>query len=111
MRARRDVRLDMLEPTFKECCERHLRRFDISPTLHFGDQSGALAVGFALRTFEAVPFAAALAGRVFHVEDDGPVAWRSFADMALHYCSPSSSFSDKGEALSAISPRSALAIP
>src|SRR5262249_41798219 len=49
------------------------------------------ALCLALRSLERMPALLALAaGRIAHVDDDGPMAGRSFADMSLHFLLPSS---------------------
>lgn len=74
VRARRDIRLDVTQPAFEEIRERHLGWLHIIPALHFSNQAGALDLRLALRAFEAVPFAAPLAARVLHVENDFEVS-------------------------------------
>src|SRR5262249_13000274 len=69
-----------------------LVRIDCGAGLRLGDQAGALDLRLPLVAGEAVPAAFALAGlRIAHVNDDGPMTGRAFADMALHFFSPSSS--------------------
>src|SRR5262249_8335895 len=64
---------------------------DRNAALHFRYQAGAFDLGLPLGAGEGMPAALALTGlRIAHVDDDGPVTGRPFADMALHFFSPSS---------------------
>src|SRR5262249_1437684 len=85
--ARGDVRGKpiSLEP-IEELPDRDPARLDRTTVLQFGDQPRAFDLRLPLRSFEAVPAALALAGlRVAHVDDDGPMTGRAFADVAPHF--------------------------
>src|SRR5262245_18978204 len=85
--ARGDVRGKpiSIEP-IEELPDRDPARLDRTTVLKFGDQPRAFDLRLALRSVEAVRAALALAGlRVAHVDDDGRMAGRAFAEMALHF--------------------------
>src|SRR5215831_2980054 len=85
--ARGDVRGKpiSLEP-IEELPDRDPARLDRTTVLQFGDQPRAFDLRLPLRSLEAVPAALALAGlRVAHVDDDGPMTGRAFADVPPHF--------------------------
>jgi hypothetical protein len=70
----------VLKPSLEEGGERHAGGFDVGALVQIGDQAGAFDLGLALAALEGMPALPALAGdRVGHVDDDGPVAGRTFA--------------------------------
>lgn len=74
----------MLEPLVKKLRNRGLAWPYIATPLQFGNLAGAFGLGFPLGSPERVPLALAFAGfGVAKIEDDGPVARRAFADVAL----------------------------
>src|SRR5436305_12516586 len=89
MRSRRDVRLDMLQPAFKELRKGDLRRLDILAGTHIRDQAGAFDLRLSLGALKAVPLAFPLTGsRIALVQNNRPMARATFADMALHSFHP-----------------------
>src|SRR6516225_12157344 len=64
------------------------RRIDRIAALQFGDQLGTGDLRLALRALERVPAAFTLALRVMSVNDDGPAARRTLANVAFHDFSP-----------------------
>ena len=75
MRARRHLRLDVIEPPLKVLRRRHLARLDIDAAAHLGDQARTFVLRLALCPPERVPLPLTLAGlRIAYVEHDGEVA-------------------------------------
>src|SRR6516165_3880808 len=61
---------------------------DRNAALHFRYQPGAFDLGLPFGASERMPAALALAGLgITHVDDDGPVTGRAFADVAFHFSS------------------------
>jgi hypothetical protein len=90
----------MFEPPFEEGRDCRARRFDGGAGLEFCQEPGALDLGLALGAGEGMPAPLALVGlRIAHVDDDGEMAGRPFADVAFHFCSPSSLASSPAKAI------------
>src|SRR5262249_4429056 len=69
-----------------EIGHRGLAGLDVVAFASSGDKLGAFDLRLALRAGEAVPFAPARAGLwIAHVENDGPMTGRAFAEMPLHF--------------------------
>src|SRR5262245_29622315 len=86
--ARGDVAggLPLVDARAHEIGHRGFARFDVVTPASSGDQLGTFDLCLALRAGEAVPFPPALPGlRIAHVDDDGPMAGRPFANVALHF--------------------------
>jgi hypothetical protein len=87
-RARRDVGFGVFEPTLQELRNGLLGGLEIGAAAHLGDKARALCLRLAFGAFEGVPLALARAGSgVAKIEDDGPMARRALANVALH-CFP-----------------------
>src|SRR5262245_65926078 len=96
----RDVARHVLDPAVEEGGDRQPGWLDGSAALQFCEQPSNLYLRLALRASEAMPAALALPSlRITHVDDDGPMAGRALADMALHFFSPSSSIFGDGVAV------------
>ena len=77
----------MLDPAFEEGSDCHAGGIDARAGLYLGKQSGALDLGLSLGARKGMPAAFALAGlRIAHVNHDGPMTRRPFAQMASHFC-------------------------
>src|SRR5262249_6492260 len=97
---RRHLGLDVGEPLFKEARHRQPGWLDGSAALHFCEQPSNLYLRLALRASEAMPAPLASPSlRITHVDDDGPMAGGTLADMTLHFFSPSSSVFGDGVAV------------
>jgi hypothetical protein len=95
MRARRDLAFHVLNPALEEGRNRHASGIDASAVLRLGEQPGTLDLGLALGARKGMPAALAFAGlRIAHVDDDGPMTGRPFANVAFHFSSPLSVFFD-----------------
>src|SRR5262249_11530571 len=80
----------VFDPTLEEGRDRHARGIDAGAVLELGQQSGAFDLRLALGAGKGMPAALAPTGlRIAHVDDDGPVTGRPFADVAFHFFSPS----------------------
>src|SRR6516164_4767830 len=91
--ARGDVTggLPLVDARAHEIGHRGLARFDVVAPAGGGDKLSAFDLRLALRAGEAVPFALALARDwIAHVEDDCIMTGRAFANVPLHFSSPSS---------------------
>jgi hypothetical protein len=77
--------LHVLDPALKEGRDRHAGGIDTGAVLKLRNQARAFDLCLTLRSLETVPTALALAGgRIAHVGHDGPMAGRTFADVAFH---------------------------
>src|SRR6516164_8470166 len=100
VRAWRYLSLHVLDPPLEESGDGLPLGLDVSAALHLGDQPRAFLLGLPLSTDKRVPAALALTGcRIAHVDNDGPMAGRPLADMALHFFSPPSSVFGDGVAV------------
>jgi hypothetical protein len=78
--------LHVLDPALEERRERHASGVDLPAFLHLRDQASALDLCLSFGAGEGMPAALACAVlRIAHVDDDGPMAGRPFADVALHF--------------------------
>jgi hypothetical protein len=65
----------VLDPAFEEGGDRYAGRFNGGAGLKLGNQAGFLDLRLALGALEGIPaLLASAAGRIGHVDDDGPVA-------------------------------------
>src|SRR5262245_31779314 len=81
--------LPLGQPSPHEVGHCDLGRLDGGSTIDRGDEPGALDLCLALAALERMPTALALAGlRIAHVDHDGPMAGRAFADVTLHFLPP-----------------------
>src|SRR5215831_5962558 len=78
----------MGQPSIEIIRNRYAGRINIRATFQFGNELRASCLRLSLIPLEAMPAALALAGNIAHVDDDGPMAARAFANMALHFVSP-----------------------
>src|SRR5262249_17435548 len=77
--------LPLGQPSPHEVGHCDLGRLDGGSTIDRGDEPGALDLCLALAALERMPTAPALAAlRIAHIDDDGPMAGRAFAKVALH---------------------------
>src|SRR5262245_32068789 len=77
--------LHVLDPPLEEAGDGLPLGLDVSAALHLGDQPRAFLLGLPLGALERVPAALALSGlRIANVDDDGPMAGGTLADMAFH---------------------------
>jgi hypothetical protein len=75
----------VIQPSVHEGGDRDLSGLDVGAGVHLGGETGALLLRLALAAGEAVPLSHPLARLwIGHIEDDGPSAGRTLADMALH---------------------------
>src|SRR5262249_37798191 len=85
MRSGRDLALHVLDPAFEEGGDRQPGWLDGSAALQFCEQPSNLYLRLALRASEAMPAPLAFPSlRITHVDDDGPMAGGTLADMAFH---------------------------
>src|ERR1700679_2057192 len=76
----------MIKPAFQKLRKGGLTRLKVCPALHFGYQASALDLRLPLGAREAMPLPTPLASRgIVQIEDDGPMARRSFAEMTPHF--------------------------
>ena len=77
--------LPLVDAHAHEIGHRSLARLDVVALAGSSDKLGAFNLRLPLRTFEAVPFALALAAlRVARLDDDGPMTGRAFAKVPSH---------------------------
>src|SRR5262245_24935128 len=89
MRPGRHLTLHVLDPAFEEGRNSHPGGFDGGAFLQLSNQAGAFDLRLPLGAPEAVPTLLALTAlRIAHVDDDCPMAGRTFADVAFHFFSP-----------------------
>jgi hypothetical protein len=80
------VRNPIALKAIKKFADRDAQWIDAAGILHFRYQAGALDLRLALVAGESMPTPLALPClRVAHVDDDGPMTGRAFAQMALHF--------------------------
>src|SRR5262249_8903790 len=85
MRSGRDLALHVLDPAFEEGGDRQPGWLDGSAALQFCEQPSNLYLRLALRASESMPAPLAFPRlRITHVDDDGPMAGGTLADMASH---------------------------
>src|SRR5262245_7008702 len=85
MRSGRDLALHVLDPAFEEGGDRQPGWLDGSAALQFCEQPSNLYLRLALRASESMPAPLAFPSlRITHVDDDGPMAGGTLADMAFH---------------------------
>src|SRR5262249_48876911 len=92
----------------QERIDRDSRWIDRIAVLRLGDQPGALDLRLSLRASEAMPAALALALCVVSVNDDGPAAGRTFADVTFHGLSPDLQANAEGGIPSRVSMRNSI---
>jgi hypothetical protein len=79
------LRAYVREPPVEEFSDGDLARHHTAAGLLLGDETGTFELCRALGALEAVPAALALVSNgVALIDDDGPMAGRSFADVASH---------------------------
>src|SRR5262249_10700086 len=74
------------DPAFEKRRHRHAGGINAGAVFHFDQQPSAFDLRLALGAGKGVPAALALAGLwIAHVDDDGPMTGRAFADVASHF--------------------------
>src|SRR5262245_36653466 len=78
-------RLPLVDPPAHELGHRDLGALDVAAPAQIGDQFGLLNLSLTLGALDRMPLAFTPASlRIARFEDDGPVAGRALADVALH---------------------------